>query len=659
MEKKTPALDVWTSIGTYFSGFSPTNQAKFIETMGRVSKSTYTKKEVETIIVSCTKLEADNCQLKHENERLRENINDLENDIKKSSTQANLIARTQQKKIDDLNETHKNNELRIESYMIMERKYNALLEDLSATKTELARIKPELDKYKDLKDRHRRILVQVNEANKKIEAFQSMEEHYKIISKKLPIANGQIALLNSEKKDLNSMVYQLSAARPYLYNCKVLEDIVTSISEQINKETMSEATWKKFDVYGYTVDSHSLSTKRQEKIIFLSSQLTIARDHLVKTKELESKIETLVQKMSVSQGALSIPKGTEDKVTFLLRQLADAEKRIDEKESLQEELESLRDKYTLKDMELFKAQNSYVKQTKQSDITNKAQTRKINYFQQRLEEVESDFTKRKLKEILRKVSDQCYTLKKFLNPKDEEVNAFFFRHFGEGLPGIKALCTKKPDGKRGFSSGVINLLVEKIIINNLLRDICHMPSYFGVPSAIEYPKLSDYTPEKQTPEFSSQFRRNFENLLKDPKTSDALRKRREKVASVLVKLLHELFPAMNPYVTRKKMMEIVEAAAELSLSIHTQDLAVNIVKLIEGKDQLRTYTKTQLGSSAGAKTIQIVICPPFIANEGQKTEHVLLEGKVICLEIVTDSNEASAENYSDSDSEPMENRMYM
>ncbi|KAI9027166.1 hypothetical protein CLU79DRAFT_843986 [Phycomyces nitens] len=657
MEKNHAKIDMWTSLGTYFSGFSSTNQTKFVEIMGKVPKSVYTKKEVETLIVSCTNLETQNSLLKEENTRLRENIGSLEAAIKNSSDQANVIARSQQKTIDDLKKSHVADEERINKYKIMENKHINLLNEFSSVKYEYTCMKPELAKHKDLQDRYKRLSEQMNEATGKLDALSGIQGRYNIASRQLAVTNNQLEQSKKNESELNEMVRKMSIEQPYLYNPKVLKDIVISISNQLNVERRNLATQQNSSRMTYTFFPQ-METGIQEKIQHLEKQRVIATDNLNQIEKLEGKIKSIVGLVSAQGYTPSTKNDIKDKVTDLLNQLTLASNNLGKKEELQEEAITLREKLAFKETELFKAKNACKKHTKQYEADIKDNTLKADYFQQRLEQVESENTKKKLREILRKISEQCYTLKKFLNPKESEVSSFFFKHFGTSLPGLDTLCTK-PDGGRGFSSGVIHLLVEKIIINNILRDICHIPTYFGLSLDAKYPKLSDYTPEKQTPEFSRQFRKNFDSVLKDQKVLVGLRKRREMVTNTLVKLLHELFPGMNPYTTRKKIMEIVEAAADLSLAIHTQDLSVHIIKLKEGKDQLRKDTKTQLGSTPGAKLIQIVVCPPFLGNEDQESEHVLLEGKVICFDIQQRPSRRRDENAGESDSEPIEERMYM
>ncbi|KAL0093107.1 hypothetical protein F4703DRAFT_1912966 [Phycomyces blakesleeanus] len=237
----------------------------------------------------------------------------------------------------------------------------------------------------------------------------------------------------------------------------------------------------------------------------------------------------------------------------------------------------------------------------------------------------------KLNIVQTKISDLCMSLKDFLNPNEGEVYNIFFDNWKEDSFRYKVLMEKRGDGSYGFDYGIISLLVESFITEYLINEVYDVPIYLGLPINTAYTELSEWEPFKNCANWSRKLRKQLCSLASRPEISEKLNENRAQVTRNILKPLSAIFTRITP-ATITKVTAIVNLASQISLAMHSQDVPVKCIKLKEGKDKINNTMRSLYGSIEGETTIQIVVCPPFIANEGQETESVLLEGKVICFE---------------------------
>ncbi|KAL0076988.1 hypothetical protein J3Q64DRAFT_1825395 [Phycomyces blakesleeanus] len=233
-----------------------------------------------------------------------------------------------------------------------------------------------------------------------------------------------------------------------------------------------------------------------------------------------------------------------------------------------------------------------------------------------------------LNNIQSKISNMSMNLKKYLSPDNEKVTNFLLGYWKDELPGIKHFIKEK-DGIQFFEYGIINLLVEKIVTDTLIREIYDPPIYFGLPINSIYANLSNWEPFKTTKDWSLRLREQLCFLAARPEIVESLKQERMILAIRLVDILSEIFVGFGPEV-KNKLSKIIEMAAQVSLAMHSQAIPVKCKKLVEGRDKIQGGMRQQYGSGEGETTIQVVVCPPFIANEGQETVCTLMEAKVIC-----------------------------
>ncbi|KAI9028160.1 hypothetical protein CLU79DRAFT_738030 [Phycomyces nitens] len=237
----------------------------------------------------------------------------------------------------------------------------------------------------------------------------------------------------------------------------------------------------------------------------------------------------------------------------------------------------------------------------------------------------------KLNIVQTKISNLCLNLKDFLNPNETEVYNIFFDNWKEDSFRYKTLMEKRADGSYGFDYDIISLLVESFITEYLIKEVYDVPIYLGLPINSSYTQLSEWEPFKNCSNWSRKLRKQLCSLASRPEISEKLGENRAQVIRNILQPLSVLFTRISPE-TVTKVTAIVNLASQISLAMHGQDVPIKCVKLKEGKDKINNTMQRLYGSIEGETTIQIVVCPPFIANEGQETESVLLEGKVICFD---------------------------
>ncbi|KAI9028221.1 hypothetical protein CLU79DRAFT_738282 [Phycomyces nitens] len=239
-----------------------------------------------------------------------------------------------------------------------------------------------------------------------------------------------------------------------------------------------------------------------------------------------------------------------------------------------------------------------------------------------------------LSNIQTKIANLSMNLKKHLNPDTAKVNEFLLEYWGNTLPNLKYLMKKNLNGSSEFEYGIINLLVEKMITDTIVQEVYNVPIYLGLPINAHYAALSEWKPFCETKDWSLRLREQLCFLAAKPEITASLKHKRENISKVLIGLLYQLYPTMGLR-EQDKIRSFVDLAAENSLAMHSQKIPVICMKLKEGQDKLQDGMKVQYGSAENATTIQVVVSPPFIGNEGQESSRcVLLEAKVICVDFL-------------------------
>ncbi|KAI9018600.1 hypothetical protein CLU79DRAFT_795543 [Phycomyces nitens] len=239
--------------------------------------------------------------------------------------------------------------------------------------------------------------------------------------------------------------------------------------------------------------------------------------------------------------------------------------------------------------------------------------------------------KTKLQAIQAKISNLSMTLKKFLNPNENQVVYFLYNCFSCNHDVLDCFLIEREDGGSGMDYAIISLLVERLITIYITKSIYDVPIYLGSNVNIPYKELSEWEPFKNSKNWSRVLRQQLCTLVANPEIVDELQYKKDELTTNLIQHLSRVFFEIDSKVV-ERIKTIIDLAAQVSLAMHSQDEPVKRMDIEEGVTKINPCMAAQHGSVDGATTVQLIICPPYIVNEGQNSEAVLLEGKVICMD---------------------------
>ncbi|OAD77615.1 hypothetical protein PHYBLDRAFT_60744 [Phycomyces blakesleeanus NRRL 1555(-)] len=249
----------------------------------------------------------------------------------------------------------------------------------------------------------------------------------------------------------------------------------------------------------------------------------------------------------------------------------------------------------------------------------------------------------KLNTIQAKISNLCMSLKKFLTPNEEQVLSTLYDYFDDRNNVLDQFLCERDNGLMGMDYSIVSLLVERFITIHIVRYIYNMPIYLGLDINYSYSMLSEWEPFKNNKNWSRILRQQLCSLAAKPDVTDGLEYKRKDIASWLIQKLSMIFIGIDQK-TSRQICNIIDLAAQLSLAMNSQDVPIKHMTIVEGQTKIKPCMAAQHGSVEGATTVQLIICPPFVINEGQESEVVLLEGKVICMDFPDSSKGSEEEN---------------
>lgn len=221
-----------------------------------------------------------------------------------------------------------------------------------------------------------------------------------------------------------------------------------------------------------------------------------------------------------------------------------------------------------------------------------------------------------------------------------DATAFFEKRWPSLVPAIDHLRHQK----KTLDYNIICMLVEKLVTETLVDRIYNVPVHVGLPANQAYEEIKRLM-DPYDPVWSVRLRQQLCKLtVHSIHANDAMAQTIGSAKAAVTDALVELL-ATHLYTTPEgrpslasKIARLVDAAADVSLAMHSQDVMVQPRSFKEGGQEnlLNPDLATvQQGSAENATRIQIVICPPFTARDHQDDDNtnelLLLKGKVICF----------------------------
>ncbi|KAG0164617.1 hypothetical protein DFQ28_010162 [Apophysomyces sp. BC1034] len=215
---------------------------------------------------------------------------------------------------------------------------------------------------------------------------------------------------------------------------------------------------------------------------------------------------------------------------------------------------------------------------------------------------------------------------------------FFIEHWPHLAPAISRLTKPAADNTPQLEYSIICLLVEKLITQTLVTQIYGAHVHVGFPIINEaYNELFEWMNEHDC-SYSTRLRQQLCKVVVtamdngDKKTVEEIAAAKDDIVTKLADLLDNVFEPDHRADVVSKLTKVVDAACECGLAIHGQEHLIVARDRTEGEDILDVQEmELQHGSQENGSILQIVICPPFYANDDAGNDLVLIKGKAICF----------------------------
>ncbi|RUS12869.1 hypothetical protein BC937DRAFT_86837 [Endogone sp. FLAS-F59071] len=279
-------------------------------------------------------------------------------------------------------------------------------------------------------------------------------------------------------------------------------------------------------------------------------------------------------------------------------------------------------------------------------VTSKLQQREADYAK-----IESNFLEymkiiRPTDDDLSTIRDRFKTLKYTINRLLLSLNKKADRNAATEL--LSASWDNLQDSVRSLGVPLdhfyINMLMEKLIMDTLVKYVFNVTLYVGLPVNKAYAEVKRWMDERN-PQWSLRLRQQLCSLVANPKdieTQEAIQVEKSRI----VELIYCHLVTSYPFIREKdkadaastasgrekgyyaKVEEIVDKAVYLSLAIRGQDVEIMTIHVREGDESFDPERMTLEQKSKASGVVKFCICPPFQGGDG---EHGFLEkGKVFC-----------------------------
>ncbi|KAF7729324.1 hypothetical protein EC973_004580 [Apophysomyces ossiformis] len=215
---------------------------------------------------------------------------------------------------------------------------------------------------------------------------------------------------------------------------------------------------------------------------------------------------------------------------------------------------------------------------------------------------------------------------------------FFAEHWPHLAPAIDQLSKPAADQTPQLEYSIICLLVEKLITETLVNQIYRAHIHVGFPIINEaYNELFEWMNEHNC-NYSTRLRQQLCKVVVtavengDKKTLGEINTAKDDIVNHLADLLDHVFEPKYRADTVSKLIKVVDAACDCALAMHGQEHLIVARDRIEGEDKLDLQEmELQHGSQENGSILQIIVCPPFYANDDAGNDLVLIKGKAICF----------------------------
>ncbi|RUO97195.1 hypothetical protein BC936DRAFT_140832 [Jimgerdemannia flammicorona] len=278
--------------------------------------------------------------------------------------------------------------------------------------------------------------------------------------------------------------------------------------------------------------------------------------------------------------------------------------------------------------------------------TQKLQQREADYAK-----IESNFLEymkiiRPTDDDLSTIRDKFKTLKYNINRLLMSLNKKADRQAATDL--LAASWDNLQDSVRSLGTPLdhfyINMLMEKLIMDTLVKYVFNVTLYVGLPVNSAYADVKQWM-DARNPQWSLRLRQQLCSLVANPKDAEIQESVQTEKARI-VSLIYGHLVTAYPFIREKdkadaaaivggkekgyyaKVEEIVDKAVYLSLAIRGQDVEIMTIHVREGDEQFDPDRMTLEQKSKPGGVVRFCICPPFQGGDG---EHGFLEkGKVFC-----------------------------
>ena len=183
-------------------------------------------------------------------------------------------------------------------------------------------------------------------------------------------------------------------------------------------------------------------------------------------------------------------------------------------------------------------------------------------------------------------------------------------------------------GGQPLDNFLIGMLMEKLIMDTLVRDVFNIPLQAGLAINGPYVELKNWLAARN-PAWAVRFRQQLCALIANPKdieTINAVNAQSRLISESLTNYIKKAYPS---FADDMKVYEIVAKAVKLSLAMRGQDVEIYAINVQEGVDHFDSEKMVmEQKSKAGATVVRFCICPPFVGGDGEFG--FLEKGKVFC-----------------------------
>ncbi|KAF7730581.1 hypothetical protein EC973_001963 [Apophysomyces ossiformis] len=231
--------------------------------------------------------------------------------------------------------------------------------------------------------------------------------------------------------------------------------------------------------------------------------------------------------------------------------------------------------------------------------------------------------------LLSQMNNLCMSLRSKIDR--DSATAFVQERWPAMNESIKELIKAE---ETTLDSGYITLFAEKFLVETMIEGIVRQPIHPGVSINEAFQQVDAWI-RARNEEWATRLRQQVSALVvKQPaEEQQSIEKAKEALVEHIMDQLSRIYPAIKEDANQaKKILNIVNRAARLSLAMKGQEIAIKPVSVQEGVATFDSTLMKPVNKGKPEGRVLVVVSPPFVATDPSDPEHgFVIPGKVLCV----------------------------